>query len=281
MYRQLEAMNHRPEPFSQYSAADLWTDAHTSERMLAFHLDGEGDISSRKSAFIDRAADWIIDRFRLDAGKRVADFGCGPGLYTERLAPSGAAVTGIDFSERSLRYARDAARRLGLPIEYVHGDYLEYESEKRFDLITLIYCDYCALSPAQRAVMLDKFRRHLRPGGALLLDVFSLSAFHAREEATRFEANLLNGFWSAAPYFGFLNVFKYEDEKVILDKYTIIEKKRTREIYNWLQYFDADTLTGEIEAHGWLVEEVIGNVAGDPYDATSGEFAIIAGRGSS
>jgi hypothetical protein len=29
----------RPAPFSRYTAEELWTDDHTSARMLAFHLD--------------------------------------------------------------------------------------------------------------------------------------------------------------------------------------------------------------------------------------------------
>ena len=88
---------------------------------------------------------------------------------------------------------------------------------------------------------LNKFGKLLAPGGAVLLDVYSLAAFAGREESCSFQRNLLDGFWSAGEYFGFLSTFKYPEEKVVLDKYTIIEKNRQRTVYNWSQYFDRET----------------------------------------
>ena len=44
MVEQLEDINYRPEPFACYTAADLWTDDHSSEQMLAFHLDAYVDL---------------------------------------------------------------------------------------------------------------------------------------------------------------------------------------------------------------------------------------------
>ncbi len=276
MYRELQEINRRPAPFEHYTAPDLWTDEHTSARMLALHLDGTVDVASRKTAFIERSAAWIVSRFGLGEGRRVADFGCGPGLYTTRLAASGAEVTGIDFSPRSLRRARESASAAGLSIDYVCANYLDFASQKRFDLITLIMCDFCALGPDQRRLLLDKFRTQLKPGGTVLLDVYSLRAFEAREEQATYAPNLLSGFWSAAPYFGFLNTFKYPVEKVVLDKYTIVEEERVRVVYNWLQYFDVDTLKAEIEGGGLVVDEVLGDVAGANWNPAAEEFAIVA-----
>ena len=278
MLNDLIKINERPEPFSCYTTKDLWTDEHTSAQMLAYHLNEKVDLSSRNHAFIDRSADWIISRFGLDQSKSVADFGCGPGLYTTRLAASGAAVTGIDFSERSIRYAREQAAKKGLNIEHVHADYLTFETDKRFDLITMIMCDFCVLSPDQRHTMLDKFRSHLTPGGALLFDAYSPSAFEAREEAAIYAQNLLDGFWSPETYFGFLNTFKYDEEKVVLDKYTIVEESRTRVVYNWLQYFDHETLKHELEDRGFKVAAFLGDVAGSAFDPASHEFAILSYR---
>jgi 2-polyprenyl-3-methyl-5-hydroxy-6-metoxy-1,4-benzoquinol methylase len=278
LYSHLHEISRRPAPFERYTAPELWTDEHVSSRMLAHHLDGSSDVSSRKTEFIEESVAWIVRRFGLSEGVSVADFGCGPGLYTIRLAASGADVTGVDFSERSLRCAREHARTRGMSIDYVCVNYLDYESDRRFDLITLIMCDFCALSPDQRRVLLDKFRAHLKPGGALLFDVYSLCAFDAREEQARYAPNLLDGFWSSAPYFGFLNTFKYEAEKVVLDKYTILEERRVRTIYNWLQYFSVEMLRGEIESRGLLVDDILDDVAGAPMDPGAHEFAVVARR---
>ena len=276
MFDTLKRINERPAPFEMYTAADLWTDEHTSAQMLACHLNESVALSSRKHDFINRSAAWIVSRFGLDGSKSVADFGCGPGLYTSRLAASGADVTGIDFSERSIRYAKSQASEKGTDIDYVQADYLTFSTDKRFDLIIMIMCDFCALSPAQRRVMLDKFRALLKPGGSVLFDVYSLGAYEKREEASTYAPNLLDGFWSADPYFGFLNTFKYDAEKTVLDKYTIVEAGRTRVVYNWLQYFDRELLKKEVETSGLKVTEVLGDVSGAPFSPDADEYAIIA-----
>jgi 2-polyprenyl-3-methyl-5-hydroxy-6-metoxy-1,4-benzoquinol methylase len=278
LFTQLEEINSRPEPFRFYTAADLWTDEHTSKRMLAYHLDAEIDVSSRRGEFIDRSVEWIVSRFDVNRDTRIADFGCGPGLYANRLAQRGARVTGIDFSARSIRHAREVAARSGLAVEYITGSYLDFETRDRFDLVLMIMCDYCALSPSQRMTMLAKFRQLLRPGGSVLLDVYSLHAFKQREETLSYGLNLLDGFWSGEKYHGFLNTFVYEDAQVVLDKYTIVEAKRTRTVYNWLQYFSPGSLRGEFEEAGFAEPELHGDVAGAPFDETAPEFAVVGTR---
>lgn len=278
MFAELEKINQRPEPFEFYTASDLWTDEHTSEQMLSYHLDGAIDVSSRNAEFIRRSVAWIVSEFSIDRNFKIADFGCGPGLYAASLARHGARVTGIDFSQRSIDHAARVAAREQLPINYVNQNYLEFETEERFDLILMIMCDYCALSPAQRKKLLEKFHTILKPGGSVLLDVYSLAAFAQREEAATYELNQLNGFWSKDNYYGFLNTFKYDREKVVLDKYTIIEVERSRTVYNWLQHFAPEDLEGELKEAGFTVKGLYSDVAGTPFDQASSEFAVRAAR---
>lgn len=278
MFEELEKINSRPRPFEFYTASDLWTDEHTSKQMLSLHLNDAIDASSRNSAFIDRSVEWIVSRFNVSAGTKIADFGCGPGLYTARLAKTQADVTGIDFSERSIQYAKEEVARQGLSIRYINQNYLEFETDERFDLVLMIMCDFCALSPAQRKEMLSRFRIFLKTGGCVLLDVYSLKAFGEREETATYEAGLLNGFWSPNKYYGFRNTFRYEREKVVLDKYTIVEADRTRTIYNWFQYFSVEELEREFVECGFVIEALYSDVAGKPFDLCSKEFAIVASK---
>ena len=275
MFEELEKMSTRPEPFEFYTAGDLWTDEHTSKQMLSFHLNEKSDVSSRNMAFVDRSVEWIASHLSVGAGVRIADFGCGPGLYTTRLAKKQADVTGIDFSKRSIQYAQELATREALPIHYVNQNYLDFETDERFALVLMIMCDFCALSPRQRKKMLTKFHTFLVPGGSVLLDVYSLKAFEQREETALYEVNLLNGFWSPNKYYGFLNTFKYEREKVALDKYTLIEADRTRTVYNWLQYFSLEELEREFVECGFTIEELYSDVAGSPFDSEAKEFAVV------
>ena len=220
--------------------------------------------------------EWLASHLGVDRGTKIADFGCGPGLYTTRLARRGADVTGIDFSKRSIDHARKTAAADGLSIRYINESYLELKLDDRFDLVTMIMCDFCALSPEQRRTMLRKFHGLLAPGGAVLLDVYSLAAFAERKEQATCEIDLLSGFWSPHRYYGFLNTFTYDEEKVVLDKYTIVEESRTRTVYNWLQYFSAENLERELNSCGLDVEERYADVAGSKYNPEHSELAVVA-----
>jgi SAM-dependent methyltransferase len=276
MFNELKEINSRPEPFQFYTANALWTDEHTSQKMLEYHLDESLDLASRKKDFIDRSIQWIVSHFGIDMHTSIADFGCGPGLYTTPFAERKADVTGIDFSKRSIRYAKETAARKALDIDYLCQDYLEFETEKRFDLITMIMCDFCALSPKQRKKLLTRFHSLLNADGSVLLDVYSLNAFDQREEVSTYELMQLNGFWSKEDYYGFVNTFKYEEEKVILDKYTIIEESRTQTVYNWLQHFSPDALNKEFDENGFKIKEFYSDVAGKAFNSKSTEFAVAA-----
>lgn len=272
----LREVNRRPEPFSEYTARELWTDPHTAGRMLAYHLDERVDAASRNHAFVDRSAEWIVARFGLGPGASVVDFGCGPGLYAQRLARRLVDVTGIDFSASSLRYARDAAAAEGLAIEYVEADYLRYRTDRRYELVMIVMCDFCALSPDQRSTLLRSFRSLLAPGGSVLLDLYSLAMLASREEQATCAPGLLDGFWSAGEYYGFLNTFKYEERRLVLDKYTIVEPTRTRRILNWFQCFSPEDVEEELARAGLRIDELLGDVAGGAYDPGATEFAVVA-----
>jgi SAM-dependent methyltransferase len=276
MFNELKEINSRPAPFQFYTADELWTNEHTAKQMLEYHLNQAIDLSSRNKNFIESSVEWIVSDFNVDKHTNIADFGCGPGLYTTMLAEQGANVTGIDFSENSLQYARQNAAEKGLSINYVQANYLDFETTDTFDLIIMIMCDFCALSPAQRKKMLSKFNSILKPGGAVLLDVHSLNFFNQKEESATYELNQLYGFWSPDDYYCFVNAFKYEKEKVLLDKYTIIEESRNRVVYNWLQCFSKESLIAEFGENGFKIKEIYSDVAGKNFDPESSEIAIVA-----
>ncbi len=283
MFDRLSEIVARPAPFEQMTVADLWTDPCVSGQMLHFHLDGSVDISSHRTEFIDAATAWLGREFGLGEGKRVLDLGCGPGLYAGRFARSGAKVTGVDFSARSIAHARKAARTDGLTIEYANADYLGWEPEpdRRFDLIVLIMRDYGAMSPPQRQALLRKIERWLEPNGAFVFDIDSMAALAAlagKDESIRFERVPAGGFWSSEPYFEFVVSFVYPAEAVSLEKFTVVEAHRERTICNWIAHFDPVSLGRELGQAGLGIERLLGDVAGRPFDPDSPEFAVVVRR---
>ena len=278
LFETLERINQRPDIYSRYTADALWTSPDISEMMLRYHLDGEVDLASRRTPFIDASCEWIQERFGLGPGKRIVDLGCGPGLYVNRLARTGAHVTGVDFSPRSIEYARERAAEAGLDVDYRLGDYLALELEGGYDLAIMIMCDYCALSPEQRGRLLQRVGELLAPGGAFLFDVYSESYFATWEEMVAYGPEMMDGFWSAEPYFGFQNTFKYEHEQVVLERYLIVERERQTEYFNWFQHYSLASLRAEVEAAGLVVEDVYGDVTGEPFEPSLPEFAVVVRR---
>lgn len=68
-----------------------------------------------EEAYLSCAGDYLIYLFHLASydftlpyvgGKRVLDFGCGTGYGAHRIAPSCAAVVGVDVSAEAVAYAR-------------------------------------------------------------------------------------------------------------------------------------------------------------------------------
>ena len=160
MYNVLHDFTLRPAPYAKYTAKELWTRPHLALQMLRYHLDQDTALASRPHVDIEATIDWIDSQIDV-AGKKVCDLGCGPGLYASRFAMRGADVTGIDFSRHSLDYAQAEAARTRTHIRYIHADYLEDDPPTGFDVVTLIYYDYCALSPEQRRCLLAHVRKML------------------------------------------------------------------------------------------------------------------------
>ncbi len=275
MFETLKRLHEKPEPFSVYTTDVLWTGEYLSARMLELHLDPGVGLASRPPAVIDGTVGWLDRMLRLD-GKAVCDLGCGPGLYAERMARRGARVTGIDFSRRSIEHARKAAAESGLDIRYRHADYLRDELPPGQDVFLLIFCDLCALSPERRRTLYGKIRRAAGRDARFVFDVPSLPQFDQRVEETRFGRRFMNGFWAPDDYFGYVTTFLYRDLKLALDRYLIVERDRSWEVFNWLQHFDVAAVTAELAGNGFAVDAVVDVATGDDWRSGPSEFAVVA-----
>jgi hypothetical protein len=109
------------------------------------------------------------------------------------------------------------------------------------------------------------------------MDVLSEKHFDNTSEQNSFSFVDSDGFWTEGPHFVFESTFKYDVEQLLLTKFTIVEADRTREIYNWLQCFSIDRFKEEASQHGLKVLQVFANVAGDRYDESHSQFAVVIG----
>lgn len=173
MFKIIKDALETPKIYTQTETA-FWNDDHISKQMLKAHLDPEVEGASRKLKFIEKSVEWISEVVPSEKYLSLLDVGCGPGIYAERFTHQGYYVTGIDFSIRSIKYAKESARKKNLPIIYHYEDYLKIKLNKEYDFAVMIYCDYGALSSLNRKVLLNKIYQHLKDGGKFLFDVFSM-----------------------------------------------------------------------------------------------------------
>ena len=269
----------RPESFSQSTTKALWTTPHIARQMLAAHLDPASDLASRRGTTIRDSVRWIDKVVNLQ-GKQVCDLGCGPGLYARGFASAGATVVGVDFSKTSVAYAQglSASRQDG--VRYVVADYLTDELPTGFDIVSLIFCDYCALSVDQRHDLLKRIRSMIARGGVFLFDVSTIAALALQRESTRIETNLMNGFFAADPYLGVHSTFVYTDEALSLDRYLILTQPacgplQVRRFFNWHQYFTLSLLRSELETCGFEITHVREDLTGRAFREQSPTLAVV------
>lgn len=268
----------RPAPFSDYTTPEFWNDEHISSQMLRFHLDPVAEPASRAHSFIDRSVEWLLPTLHLGPGSRLLDLGCGPGLYANRLAARGVQVLGIDVSSRSLEFAREVARSRSLPASFRQGNYLTCELGSGHDAAILIYEDYCALSPDQRATLLSRVRAALRPGGRFAFDVTAVPRFSQYTDVATSEPNLMDGFWAEAPYIGTHETWTYPDLRLVLDRYLIETTTGTRCFWNWMHCLAPQEVAAELAGAGFEDPEYFGDVAGARFDPEATTFAVLTAR---
>ena len=257
MYTELQSYLKRPELYER-TAEKFWTDPHIAAQMLIAHLDPSHDGASRRPDFIERAVEWIASL--IPNGARLLDIGCGPGLYTRRFAERGLRVTGLDFSENSIAYARAHDP----DSEYVVQDYLQMEFDGEFDIITLIWCDYGALIPAERADLLVRIQRALKPGGLFLFDVFTPLYYKGKHDSARWEVNPDGGFMSAKPHVALYRDSYYGD--TVAGGRTVIIEEDAVHCYNlWNCCFTRQTLLEEAGPLGFAEAGIYSDAAGTPY----------------
>ncbi len=148
-----------------------WDDPEFSRRMLREHLTQAHDAASRRTVIIERQVAWIHEHVLGGQAARILDLGCGPGLYTARLAALGHTCTGIDFSPASIEYARQNSA-----CRYLFGDVREVEFGGDYDLVMMIYGELNTFTNKDAQHILDKAYAALRPGGALLLEPHTYDA---------------------------------------------------------------------------------------------------------
>jgi len=115
-------------------------------------------------------------------GRTALDLGCGEGRHTILLARQGYDVTGVDLEPLALRKAKAYLRRSGLSARLEVADALDLRCpDGAFDLVLDYGCFHHVVT-RDWARYRRGIARVLKPGGHLLLSVFSTKFRHSPEE---------------------------------------------------------------------------------------------------
>lgn len=119
---------------------------------------------------------------RLPRAARVLDLGCGDGRNAIPLARAGHRVTAVDRSRSALAALRRAAAREGgrprddgeepLGVELVEADLSALCPLEDYDLV-IAHGVLHLLAPLDRDALIQRMKRHTRPGGWNVIAVFT------------------------------------------------------------------------------------------------------------
>lgn len=247
--KSLKKLSAKPRLYEKGTSV-MWTDPHISKQLLELHINPEHDVASRSRDKIELVSEFILDQANK-SNINILDMGCGPGLYAEHFAKKGYSVTGIDFSENSIKYAKQHAKENGLNIEYHHMDYLNLDYENEFDLVILIYMDFCALIPDERDKVLENVHKALKQGGMYIFDVVNEKNIDKKIIPQSWDIQE-KGFWKDSPHMVLNNGYHYPEAKVLANHHIVMDDKDNIETYIfWNHYYTKNDIIPILESKGF------------------------------
>lgn len=106
----------------------------------------------------------LLEELKPKPRDRVLEIGCGPGTWTREIAMLSKEVVAVDISASMIEEARK--RTHGLPVTYIHSDFLSCEPRGKFDKIFAVRStEYIA----DRDLLARKAAELLAPGGTVVI----------------------------------------------------------------------------------------------------------------
>ncbi len=259
-----------------------WDDPDFSERMLSEHLSQAHDAASRRFEIIDGHVGWIHNQVLRGNPARILDLGCGPGLYTSRLARLGHHCVGIDFSPASIAYAREQAEEAGLKCTYLEQDIRTANYGAEYRLVMSIFGEFNVFRPEEAKGILTKACRALTPNGFLLLEPHAFDTVVEIGSRPSSWYSTEKGLFSSEPHLCLQESFWDADHNVAIERYYVIDAATGKVTFN---SSSMQAYTNK-EYRSLLAECGFGEVTffpslGEDADSPQGDFiAILAQRRS-
>lgn len=191
--------------------------------MLREHLSQRHDRASNRFEKIDVQVTWVHEHILERKPAKVLDLGCGPGLYTSRLARLGHECVGIDYSPSSVDYAVEFALQEKLACKYQLEDIRLADYGGGFGLVMLLQGEFNTFRPADARSILQKACEALADGGALLLEAHTFDGVRGSVMRPTVWFSVERGLFSDAPHLWLQEHSWDEETKTATTRYFIID----------------------------------------------------------
>ena len=123
--------------------------------------------------------------FAERTGGPILEVGSGTGRVALALAEEGHSIVGLELAEALRAVAQHKAERAQLTdrVEFVHGDMRRFKFDQHFGLIVVPLNTFLHnLTLDDQLATLACCKKHLRPGGLLVLDCFNPDPTYAADD---------------------------------------------------------------------------------------------------
>lgn len=239
-----------------------WNEPGFSERMLREHLSQEHDAASRRFTSVDQHIQWIHTELMNGIPGRVLDLGCGPGLYSNRLAQRGHMCHGIDYSPASIRFARQTAARDRLSCTYQQEDIRRADYGTGYDLVMMIYGEFNVFKPADASLVLNKASQALKLGGKILLEVHTFEAVKELGSGDGEWSAMETGLFFTGAHLLLERGYWDEAQQAATRRYYVIEGESGRVIRYAVSYqgYRDQEYVSLLEKHGFAGVQILGGM---------------------
>ncbi len=221
-------------------------------------------------------------------GNPVLELGCGTGRITMALAEAGHRITGLDLSQRMLERAEHRRTALAPEIrgrvKLVHADMCRFDLREKFPLVIVPFRPFQHLLEVEQQLdCLESVKKHLAPGGRLILDVFQTDPERMHDPRYQEEIAVAeyqtpdNRAVTISERVAAFHRAEQRNDVEMIFSVRHLDGRTERFVFAWtLRYFFRYEVEHLLYRAGFRLDGVLGNFDGSPLENSSPEMIFTA-----